>query len=194
MSEPIGQIAQEELARPTPDVVATRGTPAKSMAPALVAACLLALTFLPLAVPPPTNMPDALEADPSLSLILDHAHQTGIQFGTEHIYTFGPLGYLLFFLDTAHGPTARLWVNAALGLSAAVALCLLAWRLRWQWRFVFLGLFVLVAASTQPRADLVLNTSLFCWGLLCLVESGRRLTLCAIVFTLGAVLSSLAKV
>ena len=37
------------------------------------------------------------------------------------------------------------------------------------------------------------DTGLLCWGLLCLIESGRRLALCCLLFTALAVYGALAK-
>ncbi len=34
------------------------------------------------------------ELDPSWSWVLDFAHQKGLQFGTEIVFTHGPLGFL----------------------------------------------------------------------------------------------------
>ena len=54
--------------------------------------------------------------------------------------------------------------------------------------------FVLTSANAELRADLLLDAGLFCWGLLCLLESRRRQHFCAISFILLAAFAALTKV
>ena len=160
----------------------------------LVAAALLMLTFLTFSPAPPPSELEAYEADPSLSAILNYAHQQNLQFGTEFVYTYGPLGYLIFPYFYPHAEALRMVVNAALCFAVAASLCLVAWRLPRAWRYALLAGFAWTAANVDLRLDFVINVGLLCWGLLCMVESGRRLGLCLAAFAALAVFAALAKI
>jgi hypothetical protein len=152
---------------------------------------LVFVTFPP--APPPTEL-EAYEADPSLSAILNYAHEHGLQFGTEFVYTYGPLGYLIFPYFYPQSQVLRMAVDVGLCFAVAVGVCLVAWRLGKAWRWLLLAGFAWTAANLELRADLVLNTGLLCWGLLCFVGSGRRLALSLAVFAGLAVFAALAKI
>ena len=156
----------------------------------LFAAVLVMLTFVTLSRPPSDLNVDT---DTSLSAVLNYAHQHRVQFGTELVSTYGPLGYLMFFYYSPHAAGLRLVVETALCLTAAIGLCLVAWRLRLAWRCLLLGVFIFLAANVETRADLIIDTGLLCWGLLCFIESNRRLILAAIAFTALAAFGALAK-
>ncbi len=155
----------------------------------LLAAALLLLTFV--TIPP---APCELDMDPSLSAVLNYAHQHQLQYGSDVVYTYGPWGFLIFFLFFPHAESARMAVDVGLCFAVAAGLCLVAWRLRPLWRWLLLGVFTWVVANIDARADLVINTGLLCWGLLCFVESGLPLVRDASIFTALAVFSGLAKV
>jgi len=155
----------------------------------LLAAGLLLLTFVTM---PPA--PCELDMDPSLSAVLNYAHQHQLQYGSDVVYTYGPWGFLIFFLFFPHAASARTAVAVGHCFTVAAGLCLVAWRLRPLWRWLLLGVFTWVAANIDARADLVINTGLLCWGLLCFVESGLPLVRDASIFTALAVFSGLAKV
>jgi len=154
-----------------------------------LAAVLLMLSFVTFPPAPPDN-----DVDSSLSGVLNYAHQQGIQFGPELVFTYGPLGYLMFFYFSPHAAGLRMAVDVALCLVTATGLCLVAWRLRPLWRWPLLVLFFWIVPNVTTRADLVIHTGLLCWGLLCFVESGRRLPVYALMFTVLAAFSALAKV
>ena len=147
------------------------------------------LSFVTFPPAPPDN-----DVDSSLSAVLNYAHDQGIQFGPELVLTYGPLGFLMFFYFSPHAAGLRMAVDVALCLSTAIGLCLVAWRLRPLWRWPLLLLFFWIAPNVPTRADLVINIGLLCWGLLCLLESSRRLPVYALLFTALAVFSALAKV
>ena len=156
----------------------------------LLAAVLVMLVFVTL---PPT--PTDLDADPdtSLSAVLNYAQQHGLQFGTDLVYTYGPLGYLIFFYYHPNAAVMRMMVDIVLCLTIAVGLCLVAWRLRLLWRCLLLAAFIFATANLPQRTDLVINTGFLCWGLLCFVESGRRLFFCVGTFVALAVFGAVAK-
>ncbi len=156
----------------------------------LFVAALATLTFLTLSRAP---LDLRVDADTSLCAVLNYANQQGLQFGTDLVFTYGPLGYLMFFYYSPHAAVARMAVETALCFTVALGLCLVAWCLRLAWRFLLLGIFVFLAANIETRTDLVIDVGFLCWGLLCFVESGRRLVFAALAFTALAVFGALAK-
>ena len=134
------------------------------------------------------------EADLSLCTVLDHAREHNLQFGRDIITTYGPLGFLIFPCYSGRiGPT-RVPVDAMMGFIVALGLCCVGWRLRWPTRALLLVAFGWVAANIHWRVDFLLDAALFCWGLNCLCESGRKL-LCYVLFLGGFVaFLSLAKI
>ena len=162
----------------------------RGLALPLLAAVLVMLTFLTLQRAP-TDL--GVDTDTSLSEVLNYANQHGLQFGPELVSTYGPLGYLIFFYFSPHAAGLRLGVDAALCLAVAVGLCLVAWRLRPVWGIALVAVFIFVAPNLEPRTDLVIYTGLLCWGLLCFVESGRRLTGSVLTFAALAAFCALAK-
>jgi lysophospholipase L1-like esterase len=173
--------------RPLPE--GERTGRARRAVPVLAVAALLTVSFLIFPAAPPDN-----EVDSSLASVLNYAHQQGLQFGPELVFTYGPLGFLMFLYYSAHAAGLRLAVQVAVCLSTAVGLCLVAWRLRPLWRWGLLALFFGIAPNVPTRPDLVLNTALLCWGLLCFVEGGRRLRAYVLMFALLAAFAALAKV
>jgi len=81
----------------------------------------------------------------------------------------------------------------------AAGVCLLAWRMPVIWRLAVLGAWVLFSpnlhrnAAPHPGVDLLIWQGIFCWGLLCLLESPPGLWSCALVFISLAVFGALAK-
>jgi len=154
----------------------------------ILAAVLLMLSFLTFPSAPPDN-----SVDSSLGRVLSYAHQHDLQFGPELVFTYGPLGFLMFFYFSPDSAGLHMATDVALCLLTAVGLCLLAWRLRPLWRWSLLLMFAWIASNVSTRADLLIQTGLLCWGLLGFVESGRRLPLVVLAFTVLAIFSALAK-
>ena len=154
----------------------------------LLAAVFIMLTFLTI-----PRAPVGVDADTSLSEVLSYAHQQGLQFGTDLVFTYGPLGYLTFFYFSPHAAGTRLVVDAMVCFVVAAGLCLAAWRGRLVWGCALVGVALFVVANVQSAPDQVMDAGILCWGLLCFVDSGRRLTLSAITFVALAVFGALAK-
>src|SRR5204863_1407419 len=95
------------------------------------------------------------------------------------------------YLPQASG--LRMVFDVLLGVLVSAGICLVAWRLTRWWRCLLISVFVYLAANIDPRADLLIYIGLLCWGLLCLVASGRGLALCGLCFTILAVFSILVK-
>jgi hypothetical protein len=163
-----------------------------------LAAFLLMLTFLTF---PPPSEPDeerAYRADPSLTAVLGYAQEHGLQFGKDIAYTYGPLGFLVMDYYYPRAAGLRMVVEVALCFAVAMGICLIAWRLKWWWRCLLLAGFAwgasnIYPADIHPRADLFMNVGFLCWGLLCFVESGRRLAWSVAVFTALATFCALCK-
>lgn len=186
----------ERSALPQPDgtaqsdkTFARRNAGASSFWPLLLAVFVM-LTFITI---PPAPAEIDMNADPSLNAVLHYAHEHHWQFGRDIVYTYGPLGYLMFFYFWPHGVWLRMLVDLALGYTVAAGLCLVAWRLRPWWRWALLAVFLFGAANLEPRTDFVLDTGLLCWGLLCFLESGRRLVISAFIIATLAAFSALGK-
>lgn len=157
------------------------------------------LTFL--TFPPPAE-PDeerAYRADPSLTAVLGFAQEHGLQFGKDIAYTYGPLGFLVMDYYFPQAARLRTATELALCFTVALGICLVAWRLKWWWRCLLLAGFAwgasnIYPADIHPRADLFMNVGFLCWGLLCFVETGRRLVWSVAVFTALAAFCALAKI
>jgi lysophospholipase L1-like esterase len=126
------------------------------------------------------------EADLSLCTVLDHARQHNLQFGKDIITTYGPLGFLIFPCYSALLGTARLPVDVAMGFVVALGLCRVAWRLRWPAQALLLAAFGWVATNMHWRVEFFPVVALFCWGLNCFCDSGRKL-LWSVLFLSGFV-------
>ena len=157
--------------------------------PPVLTAFLIALVCLTV----PTPAPD-LGVDVSWCAVLQWAHEHGLQFGKDIVFTYGPLGYLLAPYCLKPPSNWLVLINAALCFQIALGLCLVAWRLAPVRRPGLLLFFVPTSANAELRADLLLDAGLLCWGLLCLLESGRRQHSCAAVFLLLAAFAALTKV
>src|SRR5205085_7983355 len=154
----------------------------------LLTALLISLTFLTL-----PRQAYVLDDSLSYNAVLSHAHEKGLQFGSDIVFTYGPLGFLTSRYFFPHAATARMVADVLFCFAVASGVCLVAWRLRTLFKYVLLSLFVWLAASIDNRTDLLFYIGLLCWGLLCLVESGRRLALCAFGFAALAIYGILLK-
>lgn len=155
----------------------------------IISGVLLTLTFLTYPIPPLFN-----DEDPSLKDVLHFAAQTGLQYGPDITYTYGPLGFLIFPMFGSHAAGLRLAVDLLECSTVAVGLCLLAGQLRLAWRVALLLFFAWAASNIEVRQDLVFNTGFLCWGLLCFVESGRRLPWFLLILAVFMAFEALAKV
>ena len=168
--------------------------PSRNIVWPLLIAAVLTLFFLNFPTVPPQTELHAYEADPSLGAILNYAHQSGLQFGAQFVYTYGPLGYLIFPYFYPRAEVLPMAVAVVLCFTVAAGLCLAAWQLQPMWRWVSLAGFAWTAANIELRTDLVINIGLLCWGLLCFAQSGRRLTISVLAFTALSVFVALAKI
>jgi hypothetical protein len=132
--------------------------------------------------------------DPSWMIVLHYARQKGWHMGRDIISLYGPWGFLAQEWFYPHAAVIRIFFEIAVGCAIATGLCLVAWRMKVIWRIVALGYFVLVAAPCHPGGDaLFIDLGLFCWGLLCLLETGPRLPVFACVLATLAAAGALVK-
>src|SRR5438874_489993 len=92
-------------------------------------ALFLALTYITI-----PRQPFVIDDALSEKSVLSYAHEHGMQFGTDIVFTYGPLGFLTtrhFFPQTAD---LRMAVDVLLSFAVSVGVCLTAWRLRLLWR------------------------------------------------------------
>ncbi len=148
------------------------------------------LALLPLRMP---RLSLRLDGESHWSAVLVYAHQHGLAFGHDIVFTYGPLGFLTIPYYTGHAAGLQMFTDAALCLTVAVGVCLVAWRMSMLWRCFMVAAFVLVSPNTRTGPDLLIEIGLLCWGILCLVESRRRVIWYGAVLTALAVFGTLAK-
>lgn len=132
--------------------------------------------------------------DGSWAAVLNYARASHLQFGTDIVFPYGPLGYLMspYFLPS--GFWAGLLFTAVINLVVTAGVCLVAWRLSWWWRLLTIGVFVLIAANIEyGLPDFLLNVGLLSFGLLCLISQRAGLVLHASGLVLLATAGALAK-
>jgi hypothetical protein len=162
--------------------------------PIMSAGCLIAtivLTFLVTRIP--------LEAatntlDSSWGAVLSYAHAKHWQFGTDIVFTYGPLGFLDQGWFTGRHEGLRMFLAFLRGGGIACGVCLLAWRMSLIWRCLFLGIIVLLPASAHPNEiEPLMEVGLLCWGMLNLLESGSHNRIFAAGLVAMATVGSLGK-
>jgi hypothetical protein len=132
----------------------------------------LGLTFI---LSPLPRLPLGTSEDSSWSAVLGYAHQTGLQFGSDIAFTYGPLGFLLTPYYSVAAPGLCLAAEIGVCFVAMLGLCLVAWRLRPLWRWVLVAMVILTAGNTEPKMELLLSLALLGWGVFCLAEPGAPL-------------------
>lgn len=152
----------------------------------VVSALLLTVLLSP--VP---RLPLGTNDDSSWSAVLGYAHEMGLQFGSDVVFTYGPLGFLLTPYYSVAAPGMNLGAEVIVTFVAVLGLSLLALRLHPVWRGVALVVLMLTGANTEPRMELILNLALLAWGVLCLAETAGLLPL--VVLAALAVFGGLGK-
>jgi len=149
---------------------------------------LVACVCLPIPRAPVTT-----DRESSWGAVLVYAHEKGLQFGPQIVFTYGPLGFLSIPYFAAHAAPARLATDCILSLLIAAGVCLLAWRLPVLWRCLLLALLMVFVANLDLKLDLLVDFGLLCWALLCFASSGPRLLVSIVGFMILAVFTSLGK-
>jgi hypothetical protein len=134
------------------------------------------------------------DLDPSWCSALSYGHVHGLQFGTDCVFTYGPLGFLTTNVFTGYESGYRIAFDALFYFAIALGICLVAWRLNLAGRCLMLGTFILLPAVCHIGPDLPVEIGLFCWTLLCLFEPRRHLLLRLAVLIGIALPMSLGKI
>jgi hypothetical protein len=133
--------------------------------------------------------------DDSWNAVLVYARVDGFKFGDDVVFPYGPLGYLAINQFVAETAVPRLLMGLFTTALSITGLCLLAWRMKWPWRVGWMIVFAIFCGGLHWTGDdLFLELSLFAWGLLCLLESGRRLKWALGCLLVTALLAALIKV
>src|ERR1700728_2881165 len=127
---------------------------------------LLVLTVLYVALislpDPPKSYGTGLDASWMLGLNLAHAR--GMVAGRDVIFTYGPLGYLLYPEPVSGTPVLALMFRLGLYLLSIAALCRLAWIMQWKvaafWIALILGLGVVLDALPEENRVILTITAL----------------------------------
>lgn len=140
---------------------------------ALVSALSTAF-FLALILP---NLPFSAfdtDLDSSWQAVLTYAHNHHWQYGRDIVFPFGPLGFLFTPVFAGYPVGIRLLMDVLLSFVLASGVCLLIWRAKLWWRVLLL----LLLTAIFTAMDTLFELGVVCWGLLCLVESGKRASVC----------------
>ncbi len=155
---------------------------------------LLTASFVTLAFVRIPRRPFSTDVDSSWCAVLDYARQHGLQFGHDLAFPYGPLGFVIMPVGSPRVGALQMALGSALCFIIVTGLCLVAWRLTALWRSLCIAVFSFLALNMHSGADLLLSIGLLSWGLLCLVESGPRLLVWLVCFTVLAVVGGLAKI
>ena len=104
--------------------------------------------------------------DSSWGSVLRYAHDYGLDFGTDIVFTYGPLGHATAEVYSGGATSLSNWVRTVITLFVVVPIVLVARRLSWQ---AGMALLLLVAALRLMRMcglDGLVQAALCCWGLL----------------------------
>ena len=142
----------------------------------------------------PTEVDQDTRADASWSAVLGFAQEHNLQFGTDIVFTYGPLGFLATPLVANERAGLRLAVDTLLALITAAGLVLVSRRLGTLWRGLLLATTFFLFANIYPRSDLLIEAGIVCWGLLAMVETGRVADFAVSIFIAVAAFGALVKI
>ena len=132
--------------------------------------------------------------DSSWAGILGYAREKGLQFGTDIVFTYGPLGFLITPYFGPYDAGLRWVTDVVIGFGLAAAVCLWLWRLDIRWRVLGILLFVVLVSNIRYGVqDLLIQLGFLALGLFCFIETRPRLLVYALGLTGLAVFSGLAK-
>ena len=155
-----------------------------------LALAALFATFAVLTIP---NYPYLITDALSEKAVLSYAHQKGWCFGTDLVFTYGPLGFLSSRYYFAPAAGLRTIVDLLFCFMVSAGIVRVAGRMNRVARWSLIGAFIFLTANIDPRYDLLLYLGIFSWGLLCLIESGQWFGLAAACFVLLAAFGILVK-
>ena len=172
-----------------PEQAEAQVAPGPALAAPLLTALLVTLGFIRI-----PRRPLGTDVDSGWCAVLDYARQHGLQFGADLAFTYGPLGFLTMPCLSPRVAWVQIAFGAGLCFMISASICLVAWRMGAVWRGSLLAVFIFLSANSDSGADLLMDLGILCWGLLCLVESGRRLLVSILCCAALAAVASLAKI
>jgi hypothetical protein len=130
----------------------------------LITAALVGIITLAIARHP--QGPASGGLDSSWGSVLRYAHDHGLDFGTDVVFTYGPLGHAVAEVYSGGATQFSNWVRMVVTLFVVVPIVLVARQLSWQ-----AGVALLLLVSTLPfmricGLDGLVQAALCCWGLL----------------------------
>lgn len=138
---------------------------------------LVAIFAMSLGVACFPHEPLANDLDSSWAAILGYAHEAGLQFGKDVVFTYGPLGFLISPYFSPYAYQLRWLVDVLLTFTISAIVCLWLWRLDVRWRSLGMVLFALLVANIRFGVqDLLIQVGFLAVGLSCFMASGRQLT------------------
>jgi hypothetical protein len=121
------------------------------------------------------NYPQIITEALSEKAVLSYAHEHGWHFGTDIVFTYGPLGFLSSRYFFVHAWPLRFVLDLLFSFAVCGGVTRLAWRMPRTWRWLLIGTFVFLGANIDPRYDLLVYIGIFSWAVLCFLDSGRQL-------------------
>ncbi len=122
----------------------------------------------------PGNAAGSNGLDPSWELFLYHAFERSLGFGTEVIFTYGPLGFLLTPDYAGWGVESRIiWELISKGW-VALGFVLLLSKTNFYLRFVFLALVLINPIWLLQEPSSVFSLGLLVWSVVCVLETTKK--------------------
>ena len=106
------------------------------------------------------------DLDGSLGLVFAHARQSGGQFGSDYVSSYGPAAWLQSAVFTRVTSNAVLLYDGALYLLIALGLARCAWTLPIRWRVALLVTALLLPACLNDDPQSMVALGVFGWGVL----------------------------
>lgn len=117
--------------------------------------------------------PSSGALDSSWASVLCHARRQGLHFGTDIVFTYGPLGFLATTDYSGGDPAAHVRFAIVLALLTALPVVLLSRALSAPMRGL-IGLCLIAAPLVNTGGDdAFVQVALAGWGILCLTAAGR---------------------
>ena len=147
-------------------VATTPGIPASRRGVLRGLATAAAMTIVTLAA---ARLPHGVPSgglDSSWASVLRYASARGLEFGTDVVFTYGPLGYAVTGGFSGGDVVHVRWVNLFLMLACVAPIVLVARRLPWQAGGALLLLVACLPLMFAAGTDGLVQAGLCCWGLL----------------------------
>jgi hypothetical protein len=122
----------------------------------------------------PERAADSKGLDPAWELFLNHAYENSLSFGTEVIFTYGPLGFLFTPDYTGWEVDNRIFLELVLKGWVALGFILLLVKTNLYLRIPLLAFVFLNPIWILQESSSVLSLGLLCWCVVCVLETGKK--------------------